>query len=150
MRENAEDLLRENQEEEEQDMPMDDGDSAAMVALADCMQILGVNAINAVRYAKQIVAQHRSGRRPTFMDMYGRGRILEAAHGYRRNLNLPGLEALDLSTCKSDGSPWNLDLASERQEERRRVETRKPFVTTRNSTMRLIFQGNGSRMSITL
>ena len=41
---------------------------------------------------------------PSFMEIYGRGKILEAAHGCRRNLNIHGLDALDLRTCKPDGS----------------------------------------------
>ena len=60
------------------------------------------------------------------MEIYGRGRILDAAHGCRRNLNLTGLNALDLRTCKADGSPWNFNLAADRQEARMLVELQQP------------------------
>ena len=37
-----------------------------------------------------------------------------AAHNGRRNLNLVSLGALDLRTCKKDGSPWDFRLKSDR------------------------------------
>ena len=49
------------------------------------------------------------------MEVHGRGAFLEAAHGNSRNLNLKGLCAMDLRTCKEDGTPLNFDLASDRQ-----------------------------------
>ena len=55
------------------------------------------------------------GKRPSFVELYGRGSILEAAHGCRRNLNIDGLAALDLRTAKPDGTPWNFDKASDRR-----------------------------------
>ena len=60
------------------------------------------------------------------MEIYGRGRILEAAHGCRRNLNIRGLDALDLRTCKANGDAWNFDLASDRQEAIDLINTLKP------------------------
>ena len=49
------------------------------------------------------------------MELYGQGRIIEASSGCRRNLNIQGLAALDLRTHKPDGSPWDFNLASDRQ-----------------------------------
>ena len=67
-----------------------------------------------------------TGTAPTFIELYGRGKIMEAAHGCRRNLNLHGLNALDLRTAKADGSPWNFNLAADRKLARELVETQKP------------------------
>ena len=111
----------------------------------DVLQCLGVAPEIAANYAASIVRNKPrfrqlasqlmtaqkviasiSGRSPTFMEIYGRGRILEAAHGCRRNLNITGLDALDLRTSKPDGSPWNFDLPGDRREARRLVETQKP------------------------
>ena len=51
---------------------------------------------------------------------------MDAAHGCRRTLNLQGLAALDLRTCKDDGTPWNFDKASDRQLATHMVLTLKP------------------------
>ena len=44
------------------------------------------------------------------------GKMVEAIHGCRRNLNVNGLQALDLQTHQADGTPWNFDDAADRQE----------------------------------
>ena len=41
--------------------------------------------------------------------------MLEAARGCRRNLNLEGLNAMDLWTLKEDGTPWNFDNPGDRK-----------------------------------
>ena len=45
---------------------------------------------------------------PSFIEVYGRGKLLDAAHGCRRNLGLRGFAALDLRTCKPDATAWNV------------------------------------------
>ena len=60
------------------------------------------------------------------MEVYGQGRIVEAAHGCRRNLNLHGLDALDLRTCKPDGDNWDFNRAEDRRMARDLVESRRP------------------------
>ena len=60
------------------------------------------------------------------MEIYGRGAILDAAHGCRRNLNVSGLDALDLRTNKPDGSPWNFNKRSDRRLAYRMVKEQKP------------------------
>ena len=49
------------------------------------------------------------------MELYGTGRIREASHGCRRNLNVDGVHALGLRACKRDGTPWNVNRAANRQ-----------------------------------
>ena len=60
------------------------------------------------------------------MEIYGQGRLLEAAHGCRRNLNIQGLDALDLRTCKKDGTPWDFNSAEDRRLAKHLVETLRP------------------------
>ena len=60
------------------------------------------------------------------MEIYGRGKIMEAAHGCRRNLNIRGLDALDLRTCMDDGTPWDFNNPEHRRRARHLVETLRP------------------------
>ena len=99
MQQNARELVQE-EEETPGDQDMGDDESPDMVALIDAMQVLGVAPLEANRYAKEIVTQHRSARRPTFMELYGVGNAIAMAHGRARDLNLKGLAALDLRTRK--------------------------------------------------
>ena len=91
----------------------------ATIALMDVLQTNGVAPETAANVAASLARnkhrfrdlQHRlfralrfvnslTDRCPSFIELYGRGSIMEAAHGCRRNLNLQGLDALDLRTCK--------------------------------------------------
>ena len=78
-------------------------------------------------YSKMVTAQRfvaaLTDKTPSFIEVYGQGRILEAAHGCRRNLNVRGLDALDLRTCKKDGTHWDFNLVSDRKFAREMVET---------------------------
>ena len=57
--------------------------------LVDCLQVAGVDAIDAVRYAASI---RPSGKQSTSMvEMYGAGRMCSAANARRRSLNTKGL-----------------------------------------------------------
>ena len=74
-----------------------------MVAMMDCLQTLGVSALNANRFAKDV---SKTQLPVNFFEIYGRGGISSSA---RRcpSMNVVGLEALDLATGKPDGTPWN-------------------------------------------
>ena len=80
-------------------------------SMPSLLQILGVDLAGAARFVNTI----RRSPQASVMEMYGRGRMAVAAHGRRRNLNFRGLGALDLSTCKADGSPEGVRLASYRK-----------------------------------
>lgn len=67
-----------------------------------------------------------TGERPSFVELYGKGRIVEASHSSRRNLNLNGLAALDLRTAKPDGTHWDFNRAEDRQLARDIVARDKP------------------------
>ena len=49
------------------------------------------------------------------------------ANGPRRALNLIGLDALDLRTCKVSGDPWDFSKKSDRDEARKLVDTKQPM-----------------------
>ena len=103
------------------------------IALLDVLQTVGVCPTVAANFAASIARNkprfHHlrdklsraqgfvysvTGKKHTFLEVYGRGSILEAAHGCRRNLNLEGIDALDIRTCKHDGSPWDFTRAKDR------------------------------------
>ena len=67
-----------------------------------------------------------TGKKQTFLEIYGTGNIVDASHGSRRALNVDGLAALDLRTSKPDGSHWNFDSASDRSLVVHLVKTHKP------------------------
>ena len=115
------------------------------IALMDVLQTIGVAPDTAANYAaslarnkprfhdlhERMTAARRyiaslTDRSPTFMAICGRGKLIEAAHGCRRNLNLRGLDALDLRTCMADGTPWDFNLPEHRRKARHLVETQKP------------------------
>ena len=63
----------------------------------------------------------------TFLEMYGQGRMVIAAHRRRRALNLEGLGAFDLGTLKPDGTPWDFRLKADRDAARQYVLDKKPL-----------------------
>ena len=65
--------------------------------------------------AKARIHAMMADQKPTFMEVYGRGSIMEEANGNRRNLNVEGLGALDLRTMKPDGTPWNFLTRADRK-----------------------------------
>lgn len=119
-----------------------------MLVLMDCLQTLGVTTENACQFSTSIIkdtrAKHRfqslhdrldatrtyiatiTSAKPTFIEIFGRGGLVEASHGLRRNLNVHGLDALDLRTCKESGEPWDFSKPADRQEALHLVRTRRP------------------------
>ena len=54
----------------------------------------------------------------SFMEIYGRGGIMNDANGPRRSLNAKGLEALDIRTLKPNVDYWNFTKHADRREAR--------------------------------
>ena len=67
-----------------------------------------------------------TGGKPSFVEVYGRGSIVDMAQGPRRDLNISGLNALDIRTRKPNGQKWDFNKASDRQEARRLVIELEP------------------------
>ena len=60
------------------------------------------------------------------MELYGVGNLIEASNGCRRNLNLTGLDALDLRTHKADGTPWDFNSAADKRLAKKMVLEKEP------------------------
>ena len=104
-----------------------------MSPMMDVLQTLGVSAADSANYCVQAIkdrprrtVQYGEPYKPTFFEVYGQGNIVQASHGCRRNLNVNGLRAFDLRTCKPDRQAWDFTKASDRREARRYVEEDKP------------------------
>ena len=106
---------------------------AMMSSLVDVLQTIGVPAADAVAFSVRVTKDrsprskvHENMYNPTVFEFYGHGTLINASHGIRRNLNVNGLAAFDLRTCKPDGSPWNLSIGADRRLARQIVEETKP------------------------
>ena len=64
---------------------------------------------------KQDTVCATSGSRPSFVEVYGRGGLIHEAQGRRRDLNIEGLQALDIRTSKPDGTPWDFTKPADRK-----------------------------------
>ena len=62
----------------------------------------------------------------TFMELYGRGSIVRQANESRRDLNVIGLGALDLRTCKPDGSNLDFRRRADRREASELIDRLQP------------------------
>ena len=112
---------------QEVDDAMEDTDhETEMVAMMDVLQTLGVDVEDANRFCSKAVRAARCLSDPSFVEVYGTGRIVESANGFLRNLNLKGLDAFDLRTKKEDGTPWDFSKTSDRKEALRYVQEKQP------------------------
>ena len=104
-----------------------------MSSMVDVLQTLGISASDAVAYSVDMVknrplrpVQYGHPYNPTMMEVYGKGNIVAASHGPRRNLNIDGLRAFDLRTVKPDGEAWNFSKPADRRLAKRIIEEEKP------------------------
>lgn len=91
-------------------------DNQALVDTLDALQALGVDILDACRYVKAI----RKPEVPTFVEVYGQGRIVDASRTSRRSLNIKRLDALDLRTG------WDFTKPKDRLKALRLINERKP------------------------
>ena len=104
-----------------------------MSSMMDVLRTCGVSAADSANYCAQVIkdkpsrsSQYGDLYKPTFVEVYGQGNIVQASHGCRRILNVDGLRAFDLRTCKPTGQAWDFNKASDRREARRYVEEERP------------------------
>merc|ERR1712115_329757 len=64
---------------------------------------------------------------PSVMEVFGRGKIVDFANGRARNLNVPGLDAMDLRTCNEKGATWDFSKTSNRKMALNLVRVRRPM-----------------------
>ena len=87
--------------------------------MVDALTLAGVRERTARDYALSAVKHERAN--PTFIEVYGRGKIVTAANGPHKSLNIKGLSALDLATTKSSGEPCDFSRRRDRDEARKLV-----------------------------
>ena len=104
-----------------------------MSTMMDVLQTCGVSAADSANYCAKVIkdkpmkaSQFGDHYKPTFFEVYGQGNIVQASHGCRRDLNVDGLRAFDLRTCKPNGEAWDFHKASDRRQARQHVEEEKP------------------------
>ena len=97
--------------------------SDEMSAMVDVLQCLGIEAETAVAFSVSVM---KAPADISFVEMYGQGSLITAAHNRRRDLNLEGLQAFDLRTNKPDGTPWDFALSADRRAAREYVREHKP------------------------
>ena len=115
------------------DCPMDDNeDDAAMIfgdfdddaenSMAMALTMAGVPEEKA-----KVAAYSMNQRIPTqtFIEVYGRS-IRDQSLVTRRNLNIKGLDAMDLRTTKPNGDPWNFCKREDRRLARDMIEKQNP------------------------
>ena len=93
------------------------------INVVDVLHQLGVDPIVACRFVNSV----RKAPSQTFMELFGQGRIVEAAaHGGRRSLNVTGLSAIDLRTKKPNGDHWDLSRREDQQLVEDMIDEQKP------------------------
>ena len=108
------------------DAMAEDNADTEMMAIMDVLQTLGVDVEDANRFSAKVIRAARGDSHPTFVEAYGTGRIVEQANNVLRNLNVKGLAAFDLRTCKENGTPWDFSKVSDRKEALRFVKEKRP------------------------
>ena len=91
--------------------------------VASALYLCGVSEEMARKKAKDVVNPNEA----TFFEMYGRGEVVRQANTTRRDLNVVGLEAMDLRTTKPDGTPWNFCLRKDRKLAMQMLDEKNPF-----------------------
>ena len=96
-------------------------DAVTYGGLANVLQILGVGPVATKRYTCSI-KQHDP---VNVMEPYGRGRICKLANGMR-DMNIVGLDALDLRSNRPDGAPWDFKINERREYAEQLVRDKTP------------------------
>ena len=96
--------------------------SVAYADLVNVLQVLGVEPVIATRYVCSIKKHDPV----TVMELYVQGRVVKMANSMR-DMNITGLDALDLRTCRPDGQPWDFRIKAHRDLAEQYVRERKPL-----------------------
>ena len=108
------------------DPNMDMDSSEVSNHMVDAFTLAGADTSKAKIHVKNILNFMKKSKPTTFVEVFGGGSISHEANGPRRNLNLVGLNALDLRTVKPDGSPWDFIRRADRHLARDMVDQQKP------------------------
>ena len=99
---------------------LDEGEDAD--AMIDYLVIIGADRTEARHKVNAMMGKGPA----TFMEVYGRGAIVEEANKSRRRLDLKGIGAMDIRTCKADGSNWDFNKRSDRRMARELIDSQNP------------------------
>ena len=94
--------------------------------MVDAFSIVGADPDFAKMHVTDMV-QVDSQKPTTFMEIYGGGAICHEANRSRRSLSVEGIAALDLRTCKDDGTRWNFCNRKDRRLAREMVDKEEPM-----------------------
>ena len=101
---------------------LDEGDFKDVVSL---LVAHGVEHLDAQRYVCSLVKGKSPNEPATFFEMYGQGGLSRAAR-HNPDLNVRGLEVMDLRTLRPDGQPWDFTRSRDRQWALRMIREQKP------------------------
>ena len=104
-------------------LPSDDEDMDTVDRMQSALIGAGTDPDAAKYFVEHILGLSNA---TTFVEMYGQGSIVSEANTKRRSLNLRGLNAFDLRTCKPDGAPWNFNVKEDRHLARRFIKENDP------------------------
>ena len=106
---------------------MDDGDGMDVCTAAEGNMLMALTMAGVTVEKAKICAASMCKRSPTatFIEVYGRS-IRDQSLSTRRNLNVEGLNALDLRTTKPNGQPWDFCKREDRKLARQMVDEQQP------------------------
>ena len=102
-------------DEDDDDGEVHEPDTKRARVFAMTMKVLGsagVGKDDASKYCNAIMGTADAG---TFVELYGRGSIVNDANGPRRSLGIKGLGAFDLRTLKPGGGNWDFAKEADRK-----------------------------------
>ena len=106
---------------------MDDGNGPDVGAEAEDEMVMALTTAGVTVEKAKICAASMCKRFPTmtFIEIYGRS-IRHQSLLTRRNLNVEGLDAIDLRTTKPNGQPWDFCKREDRKLGRQMVDEQQP------------------------
>ena len=81
-------------------------------SVAVLLQTIGADVTEATRVTAMWVKEEK--RSPTFVEVYGRGSIVQEAARSRRDLGVAGRGAFDLRTAEPNGEAWDFSRRADR------------------------------------
>ena len=91
--------------------------------LVTCLQLCGVDVAEATAFSVKAI---KAIKRVAVSEMYEHGTITDAANSIHCNLNIQGLDAFHVRTCKPNGESWNFDSKADRLEALEIINHTKP------------------------
>ena len=91
-------------------------------AMVDSFIVAGAEPHRAAEHVHKLFAFKPA----TFVELYGRGKIVEEANTNLRSLNVRGIDAFDCRTLRPDNVPWDFNRKSDRKLARGIIDSKSP------------------------